>query len=97
MPDKSDDIVASLRNNLKRIINLYEKQKEDNRKLEQKHTDLVNQISSLTKINEELKTKNNNTDLTNAFIEASGSNHDAKIKVNRIVREIDKCIALLNK
>lgn len=97
MPDKSDDIVVSLRNNLKRIINLYEKQKEENRKLEQKHTELVNQISSLTKINEELKIKNNNTDLTNAFIAASGSNHDAKIKVNRIVREIDKCIALLNK
>ena len=35
--------------------------------------------------------------MTKAFIDAAGSNHDAKIKVNRIVREIDKCIALLNK
>ena len=30
-------------------------------------------------------------------IASAESTHDAKIKINRIVREIDKCIALLNK
>jgi len=97
MINKSIDIIASLRNNLKQIINLYENEKEENKKLQQKNVDLSNQVSLLNKENEELKHKSNNTDLTNAFISASGTNHDAKIKVNRIVREIDKCIALLNK
>ena len=97
MINKSDDIIASLRNNLKQIINLYENQKEENKILKQKNGELIHQISLLTKEKETLKNKNDNTDLKNAFIEASGSNHEAKIKVNRIVREIDKCIALLNK
>jgi K+-transporting ATPase c subunit len=97
MVNISDDIVASLRNNLKQIINLYENQKSENKKLQLINLDLSKQISLLIKENEELKQNKNNTELTNAFISASGSNHDAKIKVNRIVREIDKCIALLNK
>ena len=97
MNNKSDDIVSSLRNNLKRIINLYESQKEENRILKQKNTELTNQVSLLSKEKEVLKVKNDNTDLTQAFALASGSSHEAKIKVNRIVREIDKCIALLNK
>ncbi len=93
----SDDIIASLRNNLKQIINLYENQKEEDKKLKQRNSELADQIALLSKENEELKIKGTNTDLTTAFIAASGTNHDAKIKVNRIVREIDKCIALLNK
>lgn len=93
----SDDIIASLRNNLKQIINLYENQKEEDKKLKQRNSELADQIALLSKENEELKIKGTNTDMTTAFITASGTNHDAKIKVNRIVREIDKCIALLNK
>ena len=97
MINNSNDIVASLRNNLKQIINLYEKQKEENKKINQINSELNHKISLLTKENEELKIKGTNTNMTKAFIDAAGSNHDAKIKVNRIVREIDKCIALLNK
>lgn len=97
MQNKSDDIIATLRNNLKRIINLYEAKKEENRLLQIKNNELRMQLESLELQTKEIQTNNNNTNLTNAFIAGSGSNHDAKIKVNRIVREIDKCIALLNK
>ena len=97
MINKSDDLIVSLRNNLKQIINLYENQREENKSLKQKISDLNDQVSLLNKEKEALKLKSNNTDMTSAFIAATGSSHDAKIKVNRIVREIDKCIALLNK
>ena len=97
MINNSNDIVATLRNNLKQIINLYVKQKEENKRLNQINSELTNKITLLSKEKEELKIKGTNTNMTKAFIDASGSNHDAKIKVNRIVREIDKCIALLNK
>ncbi len=75
---------------------MYELKKEENRELKLQVEDLKKQLSVNTSENEELKTKYNNTNLAKAFTEASGSNHDAKIKVNRILREIDKCIALLN-
>ena len=92
-----DDITAALRNNFKKIITLYEKKKEENFNLKTENVGLKKQISEFKNQNEVLQYKENNTNLASAFIEASGSNHNAKIQVNRIVREIDKCIALLNK
>ncbi len=96
MITSTDDIIARLRNNFRRIIHLYESKKEENRELKLQLEDLKKQLAMLSSENEELKTKYNNTSLARAFTDASGSNHDAKIKVNRILREIDKCIALLN-
>jgi hypothetical protein len=91
------DILAGLRINLKKIIGLYETQKELNNELKKQNELLLKEIASLKKENGELKTQFNKIDLANVFVNASGTTHDAKIKVNRIVREIDKCIALLNK
>ena len=51
MINNSNDIVASLRNNLKQIINLYEKQKEENKKINQINSELNHKISLLTKEN----------------------------------------------
>jgi len=45
----------------------------------------------------EIEGKYNQQQLAKAVLASSGDNHDAKIKVNRIVREIDQCIALLNR
>ena len=97
MQNRSDDILASLRNNLKKIIQLYETQKEENKILKQKNEELKMKVNQLQLTKNDIQTDQNNTLLIKAFAEASGSNHDAKIKVNRMVREIDKCIALLNK
>jgi phage shock protein A len=41
--------------------------------------------------------KYNNIKLAKTIISVEDNAHDAKIKMNRIVREIDKCIALLNR
>lgn len=91
------DIIADLRNNIKRIISFYELQKEKNKDLLNKNEELTRSLMAVKKENEELKLKYNNVELAKAITDASGNNHDAKIKMNRIVREIEKCIALLNK
>lgn len=96
MNNNTDDIITSLRNNFKQIIHQNEAKKEEIRNLKLQIDALEQKVSSLKTENQELKTKYESTSITKAFIDASGSNHDAKIKVNRIVREIDKCIALLN-
>jgi hypothetical protein len=96
MNNNTDDIIAKLRSNFRKIIHLYELKKEENKELKIQVEELKKHLSSFTLVNEELKNKYDNTNLAKAFSESSGSNHDAKIKVNRILREIDKCIALLN-
>jgi hypothetical protein len=96
--DKSHDvIIAELRNNLKQIINLYQKKKEENRELRAENQNLKKTVLTLKKETDNYTVKYDTLQLAKTFTEASGSSHDAKIKVNRIVREIDKCIALLNK
>ena len=97
MVHEYEDIIVSLRNNLKKIINLYEEEKEKNNELSAEINALNTTIEKLTTENKELEQKYENNKIAKAFIGAAGDNHDAKIKVNRIVREIDKCIALLNK
>lgn len=91
------DILSELRGNFKKIISLYESEKISSKDLRRQNEELNKEIAQLKKENEELKIQYNNIDLANVFVSASGSTHEAKIKVNRIVREIDKCIALLNK
>ncbi|MBN1598213.1 MAG: hypothetical protein JW894_07960 [Bacteroidales bacterium] len=97
MSSNHDEIIAELRNNLKKIIGLYQQQKIDSSELKKKNEELIRDNELLKKENEELLNNYENKKLAVAFTGASGNNHDAKIKVNRVVREIDKCIALLNK
>jgi len=92
-----DNIIADLRNNLKQIINLYQKKKEENKELKEENENLKKTVLSLKKETDNFNVKYDTLQLAKTFTEASGSSHDAKIKVNRIVREIDKCIALLNR
>jgi hypothetical protein len=92
-----DIIIADLRKNLKQIINLYQKKKEENRELKEENANLKKTVLSLKNETDSFSAKFDTLQLAKTFTTASGTSHDAKIKVNRIVREIDKCIALLNK
>ena len=98
-----NELIGLLKKQLGELITLFERTKEEN-------THLFNENQKLIKINkqkeEELKKIKNKLEtykLSNAFIitgngnEISEKKHDAKIKINRIVKEIDQCIALLNK
>ena len=76
-----------------------------------KHDDLVSKNKGLTDsveaLKQELDSKNKEIEELNKnlklvkmakSLEGSGSeNKDMKLKINELVKEIDKCIALLNK
>jgi hypothetical protein len=93
----NDQILILLRDRIKQIINLHEAEKVKNRTLEVQKKELEEQIKILVKEKEELSLKYNNLRLAKQLDASIDNTHDAKLKVNRIVREIDKCIALLNK
>ena len=97
MESKNDEIINKLRNNIKLIISLYEEQREKNREFVTKNKELTHKITNLEDKIKDKELKYNNLKLAKSIASADDSNHDAKIKVNRIVREIDKCIALLNR
>lgn len=97
METNFDVITGDLRNKIRTLITLYEQHKTKNKELEQKNKELINKVVFLEKKLTETEEKCNNIKLAKTIVAADDDAHDAKIKMNRIVREIDKCIALLNR
>lgn len=91
-----EDIVHEIRTHVDRLLEersglkaaLVSKDEELQRLREQVSSN-TKQIASLEEANKTLKIAKSLT--------GAGENTDAKLKINELVREIDKCIALLNK
>ena len=91
------DTFEQLQSKILQVIGKYEKEKSENELLSKERSELQEQIrlgQDRVKILEE---KYNKLKISKALIASSEDMHDAKLKVNRMVREIDKCIALLNR
>jgi len=56
---------------------------------------LQSELENLQRENKDLNNKLKTTRVASAISEGNGS-YEAKMRINQLVREIDKCIALLN-
>jgi len=75
---------------------LQEKQEEYDQ-LKMQNDDLQQVVQQKQSMIDELEQKNQQLTLVKSIMADSEDAHDARIRINRIVREIDKCIALLNR
>jgi hypothetical protein len=97
MDSSKEDLINSLTGRIKAIIELYEKQKKINKTIENNNKELQEKLILLDNNLRDVEEKYENLRLAKALVSSDNEGtHDAKIKVNRIVRDIDKCIALLN-
>lgn len=89
--------IDSLKEKLLKVTSLYKRQKEENSNLQH----LVNEQKQALVLKEKelnkLKEKSKIMDLAKGFLASSAETKEAKQKINAIVREIDNCIALLNR
>lgn len=96
------EILEILKDRLSDLITLYERTKEENLHLFEENQRIIEKNNQKDEEILKLKEKLETYKLSNAFIITSGEEdiiekkHDAKIRINRIVKEIDKCIAFLN-
>ena len=90
-------IINDLKSSLSLLIAKLEKEKAEQTRLKTSNQDLVRKINMQEARISELEQKYSNLKIAKSLIAETGNVHEAKIKVNRIVREIDKCIALLNR
>jgi predicted nuclease with TOPRIM domain len=98
MDSKVEEIITSLRQKIKSIISLYEEQKSITKSLRVKNLELTEKITELENKYNELDKKYENLRIAKVLSSVPGEDvHETKLQVNRIVREIDKCIALLNR
>lgn len=96
MSANHEELLKELRVNLKKLYSLYERTKSEKHELLQRNADLEELLLERDNTIKELEEQNNTIKIAKALVTGEDT-HDAKIKINRIVREIDKCIALLNK
>ena len=91
------DSMDTIKDKVKRVVSLYQEQKEKNKKLNKENKELINKLKSSEQKLNELENQYKKLKLAKTMVASSHDVHDAKLKVNRMVREIDKCIALLNR
>jgi hypothetical protein len=97
MNQESDEIVINLKKRIDELISLYKKSKEEKELLIHEKMELMEKIETLTREKNELEHHYDTLKLAKSLSSGSEDSHEAKLKINRIVREIDKCIALLNR
>ena len=95
MAGKHVAVIDELNTKIDKLIKLYITSLEQNNSLkceiEKLHLELERAKGENARLNENIKT----TKVANA-ISGSGESYEAKVRINRLVREIDKCITLLN-
>jgi len=91
------DTFEQLQIRIRQVVELYKKERIENEQLKKKSNDLEERLKLDDNRLIDLEEKYNKLKISKALIASSNDVHDAKLKVNRMVREIDKCIALLNR
>ena len=91
------EIFEGIRERILSVKVLLREQKDQNHDLKEQNEELQQLIQLKQSQINELEEKNQKLSLVKGIM-ADGEDHgDARIQINRIVREIDKCIALLNR
>ena len=97
MSASQTDTFEQLQERIRQVVELYRREKVENEQLKKKSIELEEKLKLDGNRLNDLEEKYNKLKISKALIASSSDVHDAKLKVNRMVREIDKCIALLNR
>lgn len=97
MTDPDKNLLADLKNKVRQLIARHESLKQEKQRLTEKIGQLEFQVNQLRHENNELERKYENLKLAKLLDASEDEKKDAKNRIQKLVREIDKCIALLNK
>ncbi len=97
MTFEHEELIQNLKSKVQSLIALYEKAKEQNERLSHEREELVTRLEKRNNEFKDLETKYEILKVAKTVASVGENSHDAKIKINRIIREIDRCIALMNK
>jgi len=91
-----ESLILNLNDKINVIKALYEREKSLKNVLKGQEKKLQQQINVQKGAIEKLQKEVNVLQMAVAFKGEGTDSHQAKLKINKIVREIDKCVALLN-
>lgn len=96
MIETQEDILAGLKQKIKALIVKYEEACAKNTSLQKQLEEENKNSKDKDKLISELSTRYNALKIAKSLELSDEESDKAKEKINRIVREIDKCLALLN-
>jgi predicted nuclease with TOPRIM domain len=97
MTDPEKNLLLEFKLKVKQMIAKHEKLKQGKDQLHGKIEGLEETINQLRQENSLLEQKYENVKMAKMLVASDDDNKDAKNRIQKLVREIDKCIALLNK
>jgi len=97
MSAEQTEIFEGIKQKIQSVMVRLKDQQEENKRLKKQYEDLEKAVQQKQLLIEELEQKNQKLSLVKGIMADGDDKQDARIQINRIVREIDKCIALLNR
>ncbi len=89
--------VDRIQSKVNKLMQLHIKVKKENEKLQLEKDKLLNILEEHRSSIGELEENNKRIRLAKSLASSGDGSSDLKLKINEMVREIDKCIAYLNK
>lgn len=90
-------MLQKLKENFEKLVALYEAEREKNETLSRTLAESQAACKAYGEQIVELEKKIEHLKLTAAFVSPEGSTREAREKIDRLIREIDKCVSLLEK
>jgi len=97
MSAEQAEIFEGIKQKIQSVMVRLKDQQEENKRLKKQYEDLQKAVQQKQLLIEELEQKNQKLSLVKGIMADGDDKQDARIQIKRIVREIDKCIALLNR
>jgi predicted RNase H-like nuclease (RuvC/YqgF family) len=97
MTDEEQNLLNSLKFNVQQFFEEFASVENEKKELEKNVLNLKHEIELLQNEKAEISRRNEQLRLATHLLSGVDENREAKQKINRLIREIDKCIALLNK
>jgi dynactin complex subunit len=95
MSDENNKLLVDLEVRIKQVMFLCDSLKEENVRLKKEIQSRQNQIDETVKDLQQLKTRYDGLKIARTITAASVDVEVAKLKLSKLVREVDKCINLL--
>ncbi|MDF1574346.1 MAG: hypothetical protein P1P86_04045 [Bacteroidales bacterium] len=97
MSAEQTEILEGIRKKIQSAKVRLQEQLDENVRLKTQNEHLQKSVQQKQSVINELEQKNQKLSLLKGILADGEDSQDARIQINRIVREIDKCIALLNR
>ncbi|MFI5222476.1 MAG: hypothetical protein ACHQK8_09135 [Bacteroidia bacterium] len=90
-------VAESLEGKIEKLVDLHHRTKKELSNLKTQNTHLTQTIDEQKQTIKELEDKSKVLKLSKSLSTKNENTHELKLKINELIREVDKCISLLNK